>query len=149
MRKAFSYFKIPTVHLPDPPPAPRDENGLTLGDRLRRGMPGIRIRHGLKGDCADYREDLARPRSEFMADPETPAGWDPRRGDPEAYVDGPRAVQRLIDKRKRQGWRTHGKPDDLEREIPRGDLPDAGEADTHESLTECFESAVKEVRDEN
>ncbi|MFQ5351447.1 MAG: hypothetical protein ACE5D3_00040 [Candidatus Binatia bacterium] len=35
----------------------------------------------------DYREDLARFR-----------------GDPEAYVDGERALRRLKDKRKREGW---------------------------------------------
>lgn len=46
-----------------------------------------KVRHTLKGDCRDYRDDLA-------AYP----------GDPEAQVDGPRAVQKLVDKRKRQGW---------------------------------------------
>lgn len=44
------------------------------------------IRHGMKGDMQDYREDLAR----FP-------------GDPEAFVDGPRALSKLMDKRKREG----------------------------------------------
>lgn len=45
------------------------------------------IRHSMKGDCRDYRDDLAR----FA-------------GDPQAYVDGPRSLQKLIDQRKREGW---------------------------------------------
>lgn len=48
---------------------------------------GFKLRHGMKGDMRDYRDDLAR----FV-------------GDPEAHVDGPRALKKLIDKRKRQGW---------------------------------------------
>lgn len=51
------------------------------------GVPQIRVRHGMRGDMRDYREDLARFPN-----------------DPEALVDGPRALQRLMDKRKRQGW---------------------------------------------
>lgn len=46
-----------------------------------------RALRGESGSGHDYREDLA----------EYP-------GDPDAYVDGPRALQKLIDKRKRQGW---------------------------------------------
>jgi hypothetical protein len=61
-----------------------------LGDRLRRGMPGVKIRHALKGDCRDYRSDLAR----FP-------------GDPQAYVDGPRALERLKTQRQREGWEFH------------------------------------------
>lgn len=48
------------------------------------------IRHGMRGDMHDYRDDLARGP-----------------GDPEAYVDGPAAVRKLIDKRKREGWIFH------------------------------------------
>ena len=54
---------------------------------IERGRQRFQFRHGMKGDMRDYREDLAR----FP-------------GDPEAYVDGPRAVQKLWDKRRRQGW---------------------------------------------
>lgn len=56
---------------------------------IRRVIQSVkfRFRHGMKGDCRDYRDDLAR----FA-------------GDPEAYVDGPRSLQKLIDKRKREGW---------------------------------------------
>jgi len=49
--------------------------------------PKWNIRHSLKGDMREYREDLAR----FSRDPE-------------AFCDGPTAVKKLIDKRKRQGW---------------------------------------------
>lgn len=44
------------------------------------------IRHGMRGDMRDYREDLAR----FA-------------GDPRAFVDGPRSLQKLIDQTKREG----------------------------------------------
>ncbi len=54
---------------------------------VERGRMRFQFRHGMKGDMRDYREDLARFK-----------------GDPEAYVDGPRSVQKLIDKRKREGW---------------------------------------------
>lgn len=47
----------------------------------------VRIRHGMRGDMQDYREDLARFPN-----------------DPEAFVDGPRALEKLKDKRKRAGW---------------------------------------------
>lgn len=59
------------------------------GGLVYRAIVGIkfRFRHGMKGDCHDYRDDLAR----YV-------------GDPEAYVDGPRSLQKLIDKRKRAGW---------------------------------------------
>lgn len=53
----------------------------------RDRLPKIKIRHGLRGDCHDYRDDLAR----FP-------------GDPQAYTDGPRAVKRLLDQRLREGW---------------------------------------------
>ncbi len=85
----FPYVKIPTVEVPPKPEPERDENGMTLGDRLRaKGCPGVKIPHHLKGDCSDYRSDLARFPN-----------------DPEAFVDGPRAVKKLWDKRQRQGWR--------------------------------------------
>ncbi len=59
-----------------------------------------RIRHAMKGDMRDYREDLAR----FA-------------GDPEALVDGPKSLQKLIDKRKRQGWQM-GPIQDMKRPKP-------------------------------
>jgi hypothetical protein len=68
--------------------------GCRKPDTSRRSArfkaPAIKIPFGLRGDCQDYRDDLAR----FP-------------GDPEARVDGPAAVQRLIDKRKREGWQFH------------------------------------------
>ena len=60
--------------------------GCPVNGRRPR-TPRFKIRHGMKGDMRDYREDLARFPN-----------------DPEAYVDGPRAVQKLWDKRQRQGW---------------------------------------------
>lgn len=51
------------------------------------GRVNFQFRHGMKGDCHDYREDMARfPR------------------DPQAYVDGPAAVRKLRDRRLREGW---------------------------------------------
>ena len=50
-------------------------------------IPSVRVRYALRGTGHDYREDLARFPN-----------------DPEAYVDGPTAVRKLLDKRKRQGW---------------------------------------------
>ena len=55
---------------------------------------------GADGQGFDYREDLARHATEYRRDPR----WKPGMGDPEAYVDGPRAVAKLWDKRQRQGW---------------------------------------------
>lgn len=69
----------------------------------RRVSGGHRIAYALRGKdgCgSDYREDLARTKPEYMRDPR----WKPGMGDPEAYVDGPRAVKKLLDKRKREGW---------------------------------------------
>lgn len=52
-----------------------------------RKVQTFSLRHGMRGDMRDYREDLAR----FPCDPE-------------ALVDGPRALSKLKDKRKREGW---------------------------------------------
>jgi len=94
----------------------------------RRRAPHPKIRHGIRGDCRDYREDLAR----FP-------------GDPEAYVDGPRSLQKLIDKRKRQGWVDTGlRPDDLERMVSPRDVPDLG-IDSDKLLRECLAEAHHEV----
>jgi hypothetical protein len=54
------------------------------------GVPLFRISRALQGSDGhghDYRDDLA-------AYP----------GDPAACIDGPRALRRLIDRRKREGW---------------------------------------------
>ena len=51
-----------------------------------RVKAAIKIPHHLKGDCRDYRDDLARYP-----------------GDPRAWVDGPRALRRLVDQTKREG----------------------------------------------
>ena len=49
---------------------------------------GVKIKYaGPKGTGHDYRDDLAA----FV-------------GDPDAFIDGPRALSKLKDKRKRQGW---------------------------------------------
>jgi hypothetical protein len=59
-----------------------DKNGK------RRTTFGIKLRHGMTDEgWSEYRSDLAR----FP-------------GDPQAYVSGPRAKQKLIDQRKREGW---------------------------------------------
>tara|TARA_E500000331_G_scaffold192847_1_gene185314 strand:- start:3537 stop:3902 length:366 start_codon:yes stop_codon:yes gene_type:complete len=59
-----------------------DKNGK------RRTKFGIKLRHGMTDEgWSEYRSDLAR----FP-------------GDPQAYVDGPAAKQKLIDQRKREGW---------------------------------------------
>lgn len=54
-----------------------------------RRCPPVSIRHGMRESTltnGDYREDLARFPN-----------------DPEAFVDGPTALKKLIEKRKRQG----------------------------------------------
>lgn len=63
---------------------------------IRRVIQAVatQMRHSMKGTMNDYRDDLAR----FA-------------GDPEAYVDGPRSLQKLIDKRQRQGWQISRKFD--------------------------------------
>jgi predicted nucleic acid-binding Zn ribbon protein len=89
-------------------------------------MSQFRLRHGMKGDMRDYREDLSRFSN-----------------DPEAYVDGPRALKNLIEKRKREGWQmstarvtptipTHRPSEEVVREAYRraeakGFIPDASE----------------------
>lgn len=89
----------------------------SCGARVRRVIRPSHtiIRHSMRGTMHDYRDDLAR----FV-------------GDPEAYVDGPRALQRLIDKRKRQGW-----------EIKKGfDAPTSPTERSSESIVrEAFERA--------
>jgi hypothetical protein len=80
--------------------------------------PAIKFRHGMKGDCRDYRDDLAR----FA-------------GDPEAYVDGPAALQKLIDKRKRQGWQMSR---DFSSALGEGPNPDQT---TEEMAREAYERA--------
>ena len=56
---------------------------------------GTVIRYTMRGDMRDYRVDLAR----FP-------------GDRTAFVDGPRALSRLKDARKRAGWQL-GKLEDV------------------------------------
>ena len=59
-----------------------DKNGK------RRTSFAIKLRHGMTDEgWAEYRSDLARFPN-----------------DPQAYVSGPRAKQKLIDQRKREGW---------------------------------------------
>jgi len=71
----------------DPPLTECPACGARVYRAITMASAGFRFRHGMKGDMRDYRDDLAR----FA-------------GDPEAYTDGPKSVQRLIDKRRRQGW---------------------------------------------
>ncbi len=55
--------------------------------RSSRESPRFTLRSVNRRFETDYREDLSR----FP-------------GDPQAYVSGPRELQRLIDQRKREGW---------------------------------------------
>jgi len=79
-----------------------------------------------KGADAGYRPDLAACPN-----------------DPDAYIEGPRSLQKLIDKRKRQGW-TVGK---------RGSAAEvAGSAykeddDTHTSYEQCLAEVMAENPD--
>lgn len=56
---------------------------------LRRVLisPKVKIGQSLRNDGVDYREDLARFPN-----------------DPQAIVDGPRALRKLKDQRQREGW---------------------------------------------
>lgn len=75
----------------------------------------VRIRHTMKGDMSDYREDLAR----FP-------------GDPQAFVDGPRALKRLIDQRKREGCRI-GTIEEAANFVPGGSEPKNLAAEAYEA----------------
>lgn len=79
--------------------------------------PAFKIRHGLKGDCRDYREDLARfPK------------------DPQAYTDGPASVQKLKDQRLREGWQFHESYDAALK-------PPEDTIDSHQFVREAYERA--------
>lgn len=54
--------------------------------RIVIGVVPFTFRYGMRGDMRDYREDLARFK-----------------GDPRAFVDGPRSLAKLIDQTKREG----------------------------------------------
>lgn len=87
--------------------------------------PKTKIRHALKRtDCVDYREDLARFPN-----------------DPEAWVDGPQSLQKLIDKRKRAGWEM--KPVS---EASRPHKPP--EVDGEKLVRDSYEEALKQVSEE-
>jgi hypothetical protein len=80
-----------------------------------KGRPLLKVAQSLK-DGIDYREDLARSPKDRPIDPAT---GKPMLKDPEAFVSGPHSLRRLIDKRKRQGWRQRKESwDDIERTIP-------------------------------
>lgn len=89
---------------------------------IRAGKPGFKIPHRLRRtDMVDYREDLARFPN-----------------DPEAWVDGPRALAALMDKRKRAGWTF--KP------VSEADQPKPPpEVDGEKLIRESYEEALKEV----
>ena len=95
------------------------------GKRVYRAMGRVnfQFRHGMKGDMRDYREDLARFPN-----------------DPEAFVDGPTAVRKLLDKRKREGW-VEGCGWDVLHDTDQGaavkETPEGGRA----LIEECFEEA--------
>lgn len=52
--------------------------------------PKVKMGQSVRNDGADYREDLARFPN-----------------DPQARVDGPRALRKLKDQRQREGWTFH------------------------------------------
>lgn len=85
--------------------------------------PQIRIRHAMRGDMRDYREDLARFPN-----------------DPEALVDGPTALRKLKDRRKRQGW-------DLQplRSAPGEAVLPVEEPSSAQIVRESYDEARREV----
>lgn len=83
------------------------------------------FRHGMKGTMHDYRDDLAR----FP-------------GDPQAYVDGPRAVQKLIDQRKREGWQFHKDYSQALGDGPKS--PKTGEQIAREAFERARDKGFKE-----
>ena len=99
---------------------------LVKGKISRDRLPSFKIRQYFKGD--DYREDLAR----FP-------------GDPEAWVGGPLSLNKLIEKRKRQGW-TEGLPlDEIERKLnDPHPVEEALNMDPCEMARECFQEAKAE-----
>lgn len=87
------------------------------------------FRHGMRGDMRDYREDLARFK-----------------GDPRAFVDGPRSLQKLIDQTKREGADIRpldeagvGAPPSVEDEEDEND----------EMFREAQAEAIQELAEEN
>jgi predicted nucleic acid-binding Zn ribbon protein len=83
----------------------------------------MKVRHVLKGDCRDYREDLARFPN-----------------DPEAFVDGPRALKKLLDKRKREGAFVRDLSDAAK-------APDQSEDEDPEFLTNAYQQAIDAIND--
>lgn len=119
---------------------------------LVTGRPAVRIPRALRGADGlgnDYRDDMARPMHEVLADPSTPRGWNPKNGDPQAYVSGPRSLQRLVDRRQREGWKLRGEAwDDIERRLPKT------EAESQAALTDTggrdlFQESLNEALDEH
>lgn len=86
----------------------RAEQPKSLGRRARR----VRASASLRDDCS-YRADLARFPN-----------------DPEAFVSGPHSLQRLVDKRKREGW-VEGPP--------LSELMDAPRTPKPPDLAECLQ----------
>lgn len=99
------------------------------------GTPAVKVRRSLQGADgigSDYREDLAR----FP-------------GDPEAFVTGPTSLRRLIDKRKRQGWRQREETwDDLERKVSSTTVP-GGDLDGEKLVMDAYNEALAEVAEDN
>lgn len=83
------------------------------------------IRYSMRDDCRQYRSDLARFPN-----------------DPRAYVDGPRAIQKLIDQTRREGG--HIAPlSDLSATDPIEDDQD------DDLLRGAQEEAIQELNEEN
>lgn len=96
------------------------------------GAPGIRISRALQGEDGqgrDYRDDLA-------AYP----------GDPDAWVDGPRSLRRLVDRRQREGWERGESYADIAASLKHTDPPPL---DGHELLDDVRAARAEVARGED
>lgn len=91
----------------------------------------IKAKH--RAGFVDYREDLARFR-----------------GDPQAFVNSPQQVDRLVEKRKREGWRVRDEDwGDMASTLPSGSLDEAPAISEEEDRQLIEKSYAKAVEDLN
>lgn len=96
-----------------------------------RNQAQVQIKAKHRAGFQDYREDLAR----FP-------------GDKQAFVNSPEQTDRLVEKRKREGWRVRDEDwGDMANTLPKGSLSEAPEISAKEDaalIEKSLEKALKE-----
>ena len=107
----------------------------SCGSRVRKKIRArdiqVLIKEKHRANYSDYREDLAR----FP-------------GDPEAFVTTPQQVDRLTEKRQRQGWILRDEDwGDMFNTMPSGSLEDGPEieGDGRALVQEAYEEALEDL----